>query len=213
MERFPKLAVVVALSFTIPVQADQAAVVKMIKERGGTVEFDRTQSDEPVVSVSLPGSGVTDADLKELKTLKKLKSLAFNAIVSKAPPRANGRITDAGLKELTELTELQSLDLTGHVQITDAGLKELKALEELHTLVLFHNNITDEGLKELHELKNLRRLTIRFTNVTISGISGLKNLKSLKTLVLGNNKVKFGYYQEAKAALPAVEIHEVSYGR
>lgn len=213
MKRFPLLAVVMALPFTTQVQADEAAVVKMIKERGGTVEFDRTQSDQPVVSVSLPGGGVTDADLKDLTTLKKLKSLAFNAIVSKSPPRATGRITDAGLKELKELKNLQSLDLTGHVQITDAGLKELKALENLETLVLVHNNITDEGLKELRELKNLSRLTLRFTSVTVTGISGLRNLKGLKTLVLGNNKVKVDYFQDIKAALPDIEIIEMSYGR
>jgi hypothetical protein len=213
MLRFSAFVVAVLVSVTLQVRADEAGVVKMIKERGGTVEVDAKQPDQSVVSVSLPGGDITDADLKELKALKSLRSLSFRAIVSKSPPRANGRIADAGLKELTELKNLESLDLAGHTQITDAGLKELKGFESLHTLVLIHNKITDAGLKELAEVKNLRRLTIKFTNETVTGIVGLKDLKKLKTLSLENNNVKFGYFAEVKAALPDVEIFEESYGR
>jgi len=213
MQRFTIFVAVIINAFTIQVHADEAAVIEKIKKRGGTVEFDRTQLAEPVISISLPGGNVTDADLKELKVFTSLKSLSFRAIVTKSPPRANGRITDAGLKELKDLKNLQFLDLAGQVQITDSGLKELKAFDQLESLVLIHNNITDAGLKELVELTNLRRLTIKFTKVTVAGLSDLKNLKSLKTLVLGNNSVKFNYYAEVKAALPDVEILEESYGR
>ena len=213
MKSLALLAVALVLSFATQISADEAAVVKLIKERGGNVEIDRTQPDVPVVSVNLPGANISDADLKELKTLKNCRSLTLRAIASKSPPRANGRITDAGLKELHDLKNLQFLDLAGQSQITDQGIKELKGFEKLQTLVLVHNNITDAGLKDLADMKDLRTLTIKFTQVSVTGLSGLRNLKSLKTLVLGNNKVSFNYLSELKAALPDVEILEESYGR
>ena len=93
---FPLLcALPVFLAIATPVQADEAASLKIIMDLGGKVEVDREQPDQPVVSLNLAGGNVTDADLKLLKSFKSLRSLGLNSIVGKSPPRANGRITDA----------------------------------------------------------------------------------------------------------------------
>jgi hypothetical protein len=63
---------------------------------------------------------VTDAALKDLKALKKLKSLNLHGT----------KITDAGLNHLAGLTDLRSLDLV-FTKVTAAGVRVLqKALPE-----------------------------------------------------------------------------------
>src|SRR5205807_1684624 len=65
--------------------------------------------------LSLYGTQVTDAGLKEIAGLKSLQSLSLSGT----------QVTDAGLKELTSLKSLQLLNL-GNTKVTDAGLKELR---------------------------------------------------------------------------------------
>jgi len=71
-------------------QAAEAAAVKMIEELGGKVRVDDKRPGKPVVAVSLEGTKVTDAGLKELKELKSLRSLYL----------MHTKVTDAGVKEL-----------------------------------------------------------------------------------------------------------------
>ena len=68
------LAVVVLCG---PTRADEAASVRMVEKLGGKVTRDDKQPDKPVIGVSLAGTTVTDAGLKELKELKGLKSLSL----------------------------------------------------------------------------------------------------------------------------------------
>ena len=61
-------------------------------------------------------TGVTDAGLKELATLKNLTTLDLS----------NTGVTDAGLKELAPLKNLTTLNLGGFTRVTDEGIKELQ---------------------------------------------------------------------------------------
>ncbi|HEV3385527.1 MAG TPA: hypothetical protein VG097_11985, partial [Gemmata sp.] len=93
----------------------------------------------PDVQFGLVYSHVSDADLKELTTLKYLKALIV----------AYSGVTDAGVKEIAKLKQLQMLDL-GHTHVTDTGIKELAALKQLRTLDLNLTGVTDMGLEELN---------------------------------------------------------------
>src|SRR4051812_43825440 len=94
-------------------QADESAAVKAVEKLGGKVTVDETQPGKPVVKVSLRGTKVTDAGLKDLKELTSLQELNISGT----------QVTDVGLKELKVLKSLQTL-LLGGTKITDAGLKE-----------------------------------------------------------------------------------------
>ena len=74
----------------------------------------RPRSDAEIVEVSLRGTEVTDAGLKDLARLTNLTTLVLEVT----------QVTDAGLKDLARLTNLTTLDLRG-TQVTDAGLQDL----------------------------------------------------------------------------------------
>ena len=65
--------------------------------------------------LDLSFSGMTDAGLKELASLKQLTSLYLGGT----------QVTDAGLKELAPLKQLTYLEL-GSTKVTGAGVKELE---------------------------------------------------------------------------------------
>src|SRR5262245_42645778 len=72
---------------------EQPAVI--IAERlGRSVRLEATPPHH-VVEVNLAGAGVTDADLNELKELKRLRYLILNG----------GPVTDAGMRQLKDLPE------------------------------------------------------------------------------------------------------------
>ena len=85
-------------------------------------------------SLSLYGTPVTDAGLKELAGLK-LTTLVLPFFLS-----------DRNLKYYLAAIEPITLDLKGK-QVTDVGLKELAELKSLQSLDLSHTPVTDAGLK------------------------------------------------------------------
>src|SRR5438552_1847248 len=87
------------LVLVVAARADEATAVKMIEKLGGIVTVDAKRPGEPVVSVDLSYTKVTDAELKELKELKSLEMLDLT----------DTPISDAGAKDLKELKSLQRL--------------------------------------------------------------------------------------------------------
>jgi internalin A len=63
----------------------------------------------------LSGTQVTDAGLKELASLKKLRTLVLQKT----------KVTDAGLKELASCKQLRVVDLQ-KTSVTEAGVEELQ---------------------------------------------------------------------------------------
>ena len=116
------------------------ALVKRIKELGGTVEFDEENPDKPVTAVKFIRRGDTNAELKYLKGLTNLQTLDLNF----------SYVTDAGLKHLKGLTNLQTLYLS-RTSITDAGLGHLQEITSLQDLRLDATDVTDEGAEELRK--------------------------------------------------------------
>jgi len=79
-------------------------------------EGELTKADlASVTELSLAGTQITDAGLKEVAKLKNLSVLSFS----------NTQITDAGLKEVAKLKELTELYLFG-TKVTKAGMVKLQ---------------------------------------------------------------------------------------
>src|SRR5262249_26075551 len=128
-----------------PLYADDAedTAAKAVEKLGGKVTRDDKDPAHPVGAVSLPGTPVTDAGLKELAAVKALQTLDLSGCP---------KVTDAGLKQLAALKGLKELHLGG-VGVTDAGVKELAVLKDLQTLNLGATGVTDAGLKEVAKCK------------------------------------------------------------
>ena len=73
MKTLSLLATVLFFCCISTVNASESArdkVVAEVQRLGGTVEFDETKKERPIVKVDLHGTKVTDADLIILKNLK-----------------------------------------------------------------------------------------------------------------------------------------------
>ena len=119
--------------------AEQKAV-QFVEKLGGTVERDEKLKlpGNPIFKVSLVGTKVTDADIKELAAFKGLLQVELGET----------KLTDAGVKELTVHKNLLALGLR-ETLVTDVGLKDLATLKKLTTLSLKGCKVTDAGVKEL----------------------------------------------------------------
>ena len=75
-------------------RADDAEdkAVAFVEKLGGEVTRDKKAPGKPVIAVTLSGTEVTDAGLKELAALKNLTTLHLG----------HTQVTDAGLKELQQ---------------------------------------------------------------------------------------------------------------
>ena len=116
------LACVAVLLVAAPLLADDAEdkSVKAVEDLGGKVVRDDKAPGKPVVQVSLAGSDVADAGLKDLTGLKSLQQLDLSETA----------VTDAGLKALAAFKELRLLRLS-FTKTTDAGVADLqKALPD-----------------------------------------------------------------------------------
>jgi internalin A len=133
----------------------------------------RPDTDAEIVEINVVDQPVTDAGLKELAGLKKLRTLYLSRTL----------VTDAGMKELAPLTSLQSLWLT-EMNLTDAALKPLAELKKLEALYLTGSPITDKGIKELAAIPSLNTLNLDRTKVSDAGLKDIALLKSLHTLYL-----------------------------
>ena len=94
---------------------------------------------EKVTRLILNGTKkVTDAGLKEVAKLKRLKGLYLEGT----------EITDAALKEVAKLKQLNFLALNLTL-ITDAGLKEVAKLKQLRFVNLKDTKVTKAGVDQL----------------------------------------------------------------
>ena len=107
----------------------------------------------------------TDADLRYLKNIKRLRQLSLYGT----------QVTDAGLVHLKDLRPLEALDLT-NTQVTDAGLVHVKEVKSLRRLDLVNTRVTDAGLVHLAALRDRfpLELNLRGTRATAAGVEKLR---------------------------------------
>src|SRR5262249_11586416 len=151
--------------------------LNLIKQLGGSVVFDETRPERPIIRVDLNGPRVTDAVVDQLRGLIFLQTLYL----------CETKITDAGLANLREMRDLRVLYVT-YDSITDRGLEELARLKNLEELGLSFTDITDAGLTNLGKLRMLRTLALSHTGVSDAGLPRLKRLK-LEALFLDGTLV------------------------
>ncbi|MGH9870077.1 MAG: C45 family autoproteolytic acyltransferase/hydrolase [Candidatus Polarisedimenticolia bacterium] len=153
-------------------------------------------------SLSLGNPSLTDADVRALEGLPKLRTLGFMGApigdaaleVMKTLPSLRQlniigtKVTDAGLVHLQGLTALEYLGLKG-TAITDAGLAHLKNLTGLNTLNLADTRITGVGLVHLAGMRRLEGVNLSNNNVTDAGLGHLGRMPGLGGLNLAGTKV------------------------
>jgi len=154
------------------VWADDAAVIKMIKEKGGEV----TEANGRATSLTLSdGSKLTEAEFRQIGQLGNLKTLTLSNCLN-----------DQTLGFLTTLTELESLQ-TNLMQVSDEGIKQLAQLKKLRQVKFFHpgKTFTGVGLAALADLPNLEALTVAgsfaFGDEGMAAVAKLTHLKSFRT--------------------------------
>jgi internalin A len=184
-------------------KAIEDEAVRALENRGYKVVRDENDPAKPVIEVSLSNggsdadenlrkvatlkglqtldlsvSGVTNAGLKELAPLQRLKTLKIGD--------GGHRVSDAGMKDVAALKGLENLDLHHNLDLTDASVKELVGLSKLQSLDISGTRVSDAGLKNIASLKRLKSLNLHFlANVTDEGVKELTALKDLQTLDLG----------------------------
>jgi hypothetical protein len=128
--------------------------IKVVRGLGGSVVYREPEPDGPVVWVILKGTGVTDAELRELAGLQSLRYLDL----------CSTKVTDAGMKELAVLQQLRELYLLNS-QVTGAGLTELAGLKQLQKLLIGPTQLTTSGRFDLGLLKPFQQFqTLRVSS-------------------------------------------------
>jgi len=154
------------------------------------------------VELTLSSSAVTDAGLRSLGRLPKLRVLRLD----------HTTITDDGVAHFADLRNLEELDLS-NTGITDAGMVTLGRLPRLTSLSLRDTAITQAGwpllqsLKQLKHLKvsgckdgdaaalaaralpGLRRLDLKRTGLTNAGLHALAQYETLEVLDASSNPI------------------------
>jgi hypothetical protein len=93
---------------------------------------------EQLVWLKLDGAEISDAALKHVGALTKLRKLHLS----------NTPITDSGMGQLTNLQELRSLNLVA-TAVSAAGLKELSGLKKLENIYLYKTSVTGSDFENL----------------------------------------------------------------
>ena len=91
--------------------------VELVRNLGGYVYRDKHASGEPVTSVTLQHTQVTDAHLEQLTIFSNLKILNL----------LDTQVTDSGLKHLAKINSLVTLNVLC-TEVTNAGVQELRGM-------------------------------------------------------------------------------------
>ncbi len=216
------LAVLAVVSFCVPMirAGRQRANVEHIWELGGYVErvndhgnrlhrppawYRTLLGDDfmnPVLSVRLAETNVSDSDLSRITRLSQLGFLDLT----------DTQITDSGVALLSGLQHLEVLALT-NTSVSDAGLSSLLPCTRLHSLNLEETGISDDGLETLLGLENLQWLNLSGTHITDDGVRRVAHGRHLKTLILDGCDVSPEVIAELTAALPQLEICDTTHRR
>jgi Leucine-rich repeat (LRR) protein len=140
-------------------------------------------TDEVVSAIShfptlLCGSGITDAQLGAIATLRAIEKLDLEG----------NPITDDGMRHLAHMHSMRVLDLS-HTSISDAALAYLSAMRHLEQLTLEGDDIGGESLRYLAGVGSLRDLNLSHTKISAAGLAQLGSMRQLEHLYLMGDDV------------------------
>lgn len=113
-----------------------------------------------LAGLSVSAKEFNDADLRELRHVRNLKSLGLFGT----------SVTGVGFAVSTNLSSLEELDLTC-ASASDEGLGHFKHLANLRRLILTSNRVGDHGIRRLPSLPRLKSLSLTRTAVTDVGVA------------------------------------------
>jgi internalin A len=146
--------------------------------------------------------GVTDAGLKHLAPLTKLRHLDFQ----------EATIAGDGLNHLQRMATLEELNLSradvqgdalapidglasvakltlAYAKVTDSQLRHLKGLRNLKDLEMVGVQVDGSGFESLRGLPKFEHLSLYKAAVTDQGISSIRGLLTLKSLNIGGTRI------------------------
>ena len=193
--------------------ARQRALVKAVREQGGSVEYYSTNyTDENLPPPDWLRDVLGDDFYDRLSAVTLSKGVETDSVLAPLSfsqvwdlQLDNSDITDAGLKCLKELPDLRDLDLRG-TRVTDDGLENLKGLRLLSNIVLDDTSVTDAGLEHLKSLNHLWALSLKNTKITDAGLEHLKAMSSLSRLCLAGTATTSEGIKKLQRALPKCKI-------
>lgn len=170
--------------------------------------------------LDLEGADISDEALKDIGTLKQLKSLSISktlingsgfkyltGLIELAELQAGFiNLKESNLASLLKLKRLRSLKLAA-TQITEESTKYVGKIQSLEHLKLSSNNrINDRAIANLVGLSNLALLNLRDTGVTIASVESLIKMKNLRTLELSERLFSKNQRKVLKQQLPKCRI-------
>lgn len=105
---------------------------------------------------------ITDADLEQLKGLRRLEVLLLDDTL----------VTDAGMATVASFSSLRELSLY-RTRVGDLGVEHLRTLPKLSKLELSYTPLDDAGLDHLPALKELKSVSLYGTLATEAGFTKL----------------------------------------
>lgn len=150
-----------------------------------------------IVSVELAGSKPSEALLRKIANLDRLKVLLL----------AGTDIDSTTIQHLRGLHQLRYVDLTCN-SLDDSGLTAFSQMRQLEFLCLQHQSrqFTDEGLRHLSKLASLKELQFYDSDITDAGLVHLESLKELRVLWLSNSQVTDAGVAALQKHLPNCKI-------
>ena len=158
---------------------------------------------EDSTELEFEGRGFTDADLKNIPALERVKLLGLwetsvtdDGIAELRRAESLGEISilsshlsNFALQVLAELSPLRSLQIHRGPRIDDFGLRFLSKCSRLRELYLKGTAITDAGLESVAHLPNVWSLILDDTRVSDDGCAALAGLPELSLLGLERTRV------------------------
>jgi internalin A len=153
--------------------AEDSDLAKQLRILGFTEEEIEADSDvkaekiagwfQNLTDLSLGGTKITDAGLKDIAKMQQLTDLSLNET----------KITDAGIKDIAKLQKLTYLNLE-FTEITDAGIKDIAKLRNLTTLYLGGTKITSACFRDIAKMQNLKNLGLSRPAISNFDVAELK---------------------------------------
>jgi len=135
------------------------------------------QGVKTLTSLTLKSTKISNASMKALASLPKLKNLHLPASIG-----------DSGVEALAQSNSIEDLDIS-YTVISAAALKALMVLKTLSTLYVNDTNLADDCVSHIKEISGLKVLFLNGTQVTDKCLDQLAEATQLEHLELRDTKV------------------------